>query len=50
MYGKLAFKFLYIKNNNYNQKCYDINKVELLLYVYLLLHIIAVGVYPSILL
>ena len=50
MYGKLAFKFLYIKNNNYNQKCYDITKVELLLYVYLLLHIIIVGVYPSILL
>ena len=50
MYGKLAFKFLYIKNNNYNQKCYDINKVELLLYVYLLLHVVVVGIYPSILL
>lgn len=50
MYGNLAFKFLYIKNNYYNQKCYDINKAELLLYIFLLLHVLIVGIYPTILL
>ena len=50
MYGNLAFKFLYIKNNYYNQKCYDINKLELMLYIFLLLHIVIIGIYPSILL
>ena len=50
MYGNLAFKFLYIKNNYHNQKCYDINKIELILYIFLLLHVIVVGVYPDILL
>ena len=50
MYGHLAFKYLYVKIRYYNQYCYDINKSELLLYVFLLIHLVGVGVYPYFLL
>ena len=50
MYGHLAFKFLYIQSKYYNQICYDINKSELILYVFLIMHLLVVGLYPYFLL
>ena len=50
MYGNLAFKFLYIKIKYHNQYCYDLNKSELILYLFLLMHLVSVGIYPSLVL